>query len=51
MSYRLTLFSWLQQEKIVVVDWPYNDIDLCGDPDMPLPDGEDFNDEGKKSNF
>lgn len=31
--------------------WPYSGNDLCGDLDMPLPDGEDFNDEGKKIIF
>ncbi len=30
-------------------DWPYNDIDFRGYPDMPLPDGEDFDDGGKNS--
>ena len=28
-------------------DWSYNCTKFCGDPDMPLPDGEDFDDEGK----
>lgn len=48
MSYRLTFFSWLRRQKIVVEDWPYNDTDFHGDLDMPLPDEEDFNDEGNK---
>lgn len=32
-------------------DWPYNGTDFRGDPDILLPNGEDFNDEDKKSNF
>ena len=32
-------------------DWPYSGTDFNGYPDMPLPDGEDFDDEGKKNQF
>ena len=32
-------------------DWPYSVTDFYGDLDMPLPNGEDFDDEGKKSKF
>jgi len=32
-------------------EWPYNGTNFCGDPNMPLPDGEDFDNEGKKSFF
>jgi len=31
--------------------WPYNYIDFCGDADIPLPDGEDFDDEGTNQFF
>ena len=50
MSYRPTFFSWLRQQKIIMEDWPYNSTNFHGDPDMPLPDGEEFDDEGKKPN-
>jgi len=36
---------------LVREDWPYNGTDFHRDLDMPLPDGEDFDDEGKKSTF
>jgi len=32
-------------------DWPYSGTNFRGDLDMLLPDGEDFDDEGKKSFF
>ena len=51
MSYKLAFFSCLQRKLNVVEDWSYNGTKVRGDPDMPLPDGEDFDDEGKKSIF
>lgn len=51
MSYRPAFFSWLRQQLIVVDDWPFSGTDFHGDPNMPLPDGEDFNAEGKNSIF
>lgn len=42
MSYKPAFFSWLRRQLIVVEDWPYSGTDFRGDPDMPLPEGEDY---------
>jgi len=34
-----------------VEDWPYSSIDFHGDSDMPLIEGEDFDDGGKNKQF
>ena len=38
--------EWLDRQVIFVEDWPYAGIDFCGDPDMPLPAGEHWDDGG-----
>jgi len=47
MSYKAAFFSWLWHQLIVVEEWPYSGANFCGDPDMPLPEGEDYDDGGK----
>jgi len=32
---------------IIVEDWPYSGTDFHGDPDMPFPEGEDYDDWGQ----
>ena len=52
MSWRPEFFIWLRHQMIVVEDWPYAGTDFTGDPDLPLPDGEDWDEElGKNSIF
>lgn len=51
MSYKPNLFSWLRHKLIVVEDWPYNGADFRGDPNMPLPEEEEFDDGGQQNNF
>ena len=45
MSWRLEFFGWLRRQLIVVGDWPYVETDFTGDPDLPLPEGEDWDEE------
>lgn len=45
MSWRLEFFGWLRRQRIVVEDWPYAGTDFTGDPDLPLPEGEEWDEE------
>ena len=45
MSWRPEFFGWLRRQLIVVEDWPYAGTDFTGDPDLPLPEGEDWDEE------
>ena len=45
MSWRPEFFSWLRHQLIVVEDWPYAGTNFMGDPDLPLPEGEDWDEE------
>ena len=38
--------EWLDRKVIFIEDWPYAGIDFRGDPDMPLPAGEHWDDGG-----
>jgi len=52
MSWRPEFFRWLWRQLIVVEDWPYSGTDFTGDPDLPLPKGDDWDEElGKTSYF
>ena len=46
VSWGLCFREWLESQVIFVEDWPYAGIDFRGDPDMPLPAGEQWDDEG-----
>ena len=35
-------FSHLDQDILVVVDYGYAGIDFCNDPDLVLPEGDDW---------
>ena len=48
---RLELFDWLHQQLIFVEDWPYSGTDFTGDPDLPLPEGEDWDEALGKTHF
>ena len=41
MSWIPEFFGWLRRQLIVVEDWPYAGTDFTGDPNLPLPEGED----------
>ena len=45
MSWRLEFFGWLRRQLIVVEDWPYAGTDFTSDPDLPLPEGDDWDQE------
>ena len=45
MSWRPEFFGWLRWQLIVVEDWLYVDTNFTGDPDLPLPEGEDWDEE------
>ena len=40
-------FHWLANQVFAVQDFPYAGVDFCGDPDMGLPPGEQWDDSGK----
>jgi len=49
MAWRPEFFIWFRHQLIVVEDWPYAGIDFTGEPNLPLPEGEDWDEElGKK---
>ena len=39
--------EWLEWQTIFMEDWPYDGLDFRGDPDMLLPTGEQWDDDGK----
>ena len=39
-------FDWLRHQFFSVQDFPYSGIDFRGDPDMVLPQGEQWDDRG-----
>ena len=45
MSWRPEFFGWLRQQLIVIKDWPYARTDFTGDPNLPLPEGENWDEE------
>ena len=45
MSWRPEFFGWLRRQLIVVEDWPYAGTYFTGDPDLPLPEGDDWDEE------
>ena len=45
MPWRPEFFGWLRRQLIVVEYWPYAGTDFTGDPDLPLPEGDNW-DEG-----
>ena len=45
MSWRPEFFIWLRRQLIMVEDWPYAGTNFTGDPDLPLIEGEEW-DEG-----
>lgn len=47
VSWGVFFREWLDHQVIFVEDWRYAGIDFRGDPDMPLPAGEHWDDGGK----
>ncbi|MCY6524884.1 hypothetical protein, partial [Actinobacillus pleuropneumoniae] len=47
MAWGILFCKWLEHQTIFVEDWPYARMDFCGDPNMQLPPGEQWDDGGK----
>lgn len=45
MSWHPEFFIWLRRHLIVIQDWPYAGTSFMGDPDLPLPEGEEWEEE------
>ena len=45
MAWRPEFFIWLYRQLIMVEDWPYAGADFTEDPDLPLPEGEEWDEE------
>ena len=45
MSWHPEFFIWLRRQFIVIQDWPYAGTSFMGDPDLPLPEGEEWEEE------
>jgi hypothetical protein len=41
-------FAWLRQQFLWIEDFPYADVDFCGSMDLILPEGEDWDESGKR---
>jgi len=39
-------FHWLENQVFAIQDFPYAGVDFRGDPDMVLPQGEQWDDKG-----
>ena len=51
MSWRLEFFDWLRRQLIVMEDLPYYGTDFTGDSYLPLPEGEDWDEDLGKNHF
>ena len=52
MSWQPEFFIWLRRQLIMVEDWSYAGTNFTGDPDLPLPEGEEWDEElGMISSF
>ena len=52
MSWRSEFFIWLRRQLIMVEDWPYAWTNFTGDPNLPLLEGEEWDEElGMISSF
>ena len=51
ISWRPELFDWLRRQFIVMEEWPYSGTNFTGDPDLPLPEGEDWDEDLGKTHF
>ena len=47
MSFTPTFFQWLSIHLIMIKDNPYVEVDFSGDPNLILPEGEQWDDIGK----
>jgi hypothetical protein len=41
-------FAWLRWQFLWIEDFPYADVDFCRSMDLILPEGEDWDESGKR---
>ena len=46
--YGAVFFRWLRGQLLMIEDYSYEGVDLCDDPELALPKGEEWDDQGKK---
>ena len=46
--YGEVFFRWLRGQLLMIEDYSYEGVDLCDDPELALPKGEEWDDQGKK---
>jgi len=51
MSWKPMFFIWLCHQLIIVEDWTYAGTNFTRDLDLPLPEGEDWDEELGKISF
>ena len=44
IRFKPEFFQWLEHQVFSIQDFPYTGINFCGDPDMALPPGEQWDD-------
>ena len=44
-----TYFHWLEHQIFIIEDFPYAGMVFCGDREIPLPPGAQWDESGKKS--
>ena len=42
--YESLFFHWLRNQLLMIEDYAYEGAELCEDPDLPLPEGEEWDD-------
>ena len=48
VTYGTVFFRWLRGQLLMVEDYSYAGEDFRDDPDLPLPEGDQWDDRGKK---
>ena len=48
MTYGAVLFRWIRGQLVMVDDYAYAGADFRSDPDLPLPEDEQWDNQGEK---
>ena len=48
LRFEATFFHWLSDQILIIEDYAYVGIEFRGDPDLPLPPGDQWGENGKK---
>ena len=46
--YKSAFFHWLRGQLLMIEDYAYEGVDFCKDPELPLSEGEKWDERGKK---